>query len=529
MTSHHDIDAPSNRTTSLSRPEPSGLAGPREWLGLALLALPTMLLGLDLTLLHLALPALATDLQPTSTQALWIMDAYGFMIAGFLITMGTLGDRIGRRKLLMIGGAAFAVASVIAAFSTSAEMLIAARAALGVAGATLMPSTLALISNLFTVPRQRALGIGIWATMFALGMALGPVVGGVLLEHFWWGAAFLIAVPIIGLLLLLAPFLLPEYRAPHAGRLDLFSVALSLGAMLPVIYGMKQMAKDGLSMGAIAVIALGILIAIAFVRRQRRLADPPLDMTLFADRAFSVALIVLLFGLVAVGGTMLLVTQYLQLVAGFSPLVAGLWMGPPALAMVVAGVTAPLVARRIRPGFVVSGALGLSVMGYLMLTQLGNGTYDLGLVIAGFSLAYLGLGTIAALGTDLVVGSAPAEKAGSASAMSETVQDLGVSLGIALLGSLATAVYRRSIHEVMPGSLSDAANEAVSDSLWSAASIASDLPEGLMEEARTAFINGFSSAAIFSAVSVSILAILAAIALRKVGELDSEPEHSYAD
>ncbi|MBN8944026.1 MAG: MFS transporter [Rhizobiales bacterium] len=524
MTSHGKPDLSLFNTAAEGAHSPPATAGAREWLGLALLALPTMLLGLDLTLLHLALPALAADLQPTSLQALWIMDAYGFMIAGFLITMGTLGDRIGRRKLLMMGAAAFAVASVVAAFSTSAGMLIAARALLGMAGATLMPSTLALITTLFADPRQRALGFGIWATMFALGMAMGPVVGGALLEHFWWGAAFLVAVPVVGLLLPLAPVLLPDHRASQAGRLDLASVGLSLVAMLPVVYGIKQIAKGGFGLHPAGAIALGLAFAVVFVRRQRRLADPLLDMSLFANRAFSVALIVLLLGLVAVGGTMLLVTQYLQLVAGFSPLVAGLWMGPPALAMVAAGVTAPLLARRVRPGFVVAGALGLSVAGYLMLTRLDNGASGVVIVVAGFSLAYLGLGTIAALGTDLVVGSAPVDKAGSASAMSETVQDLGVSLGIAVLGSLATAVYRRTMLDRIPESLGQGAREAVGDSLWAASSVASELPPGLMEEAQAAFTAGFSGAAAFSAVSVSILAVLAAVSLRHIGVVGgSEP------
>lgn len=499
------------------RQNETGRAGPRAWAGLALLSLPTVMLGLDLTLLHLALPALAADLQPTSSQALWIMDAYGFLIAGFLITMGTLGDRIGRRKLLLIGAMAFAAASVIAAFSTSATMLIAARAALGVAGATLMPSTLALISNLFTDPRQRALGIGIWATMWGIGYALGPVVGGLLLEWFWWGAAFLIAVPVVILLLLLAPFLLPEYRAPESGRLDLPSVLLSLIAMLPFVYGIKQMAKSSVTLDVIVSLLVGVLFAWVFIKRQRRLADPLLDLSLFSNRAFSVALIVLLFGLVAVGGTMLLVAQYLQLVVGYSPSTAGLWMGLAALAMIIGGTGAPLVARVIRPGFVVAGSLALSVVGYLMLTQITPEVDGVTLAVAALALAYLGNGTIAALGTDLVVGSAPAEKAGSASAMTEMVQDLGVSLGIALLGSMASAIYHRSMLNHLPSDFDASLREAVIDSLWAASSIASELPVGLMAQAQAAFMAGLHGAAIFSAASVAVLTVLSAVALRHVG------------
>lgn len=511
-----------SKTSSKCIHQDAKRAGLREWAGLALLSLPTILLGLDLTLLHLTLPVLAIDLQPTSTQALWIMDAYGFLIAGFLITMGTLGDRIGRRKLLLIGATAFAIASVVAAFSTNAFILIAARAALGIAGATLMPSTLALISNLFTDPRQRALGFGIWATMFGVGYALGPVVGGALLEQFWWGAAFLIAVPVVVLLLLLGPFLLPEYRAPNSGRLDLFSVALSLAAILPIIYGIKQFAKHGVMPDTVIAIAVGTVFAFLFVRRQRQLADPLLDMTLFANRFFSAALIVLLIGLVAVGGAMLLVAQYLQLVIGYSPLIAGLWMGVAALAMIVGGVVSPLVARHIRPGFVVAGSLGLSAVGYLMLTQLGNSTYDVMIAVVGLALAYLGNGTIAALGTELVVGSAPPEKAGSASAMTETVQDLGISLGIAVLGSIASAVYRHTVIEQIPDDLTGNMRETVSDSLWSASSIASELPAGLLVEAQTAFTTGFHTAAAISAFSIALLAILAAVTLHRIGIYDGK-------
>lgn len=517
MTPPHDRSAAP--PVDASRRPARTAAGVREWTGLALLALPTVLLGLDLTLLYLALPALAADLRPSSTQALWIMDAYGFMIAGFLVTMGTLGDRIGRRRLLMIGAAAFGIASLFAAYSTSAAMLIAARAALGIAGATLMPSTLALIGNMFLDPRQRALAIGVWATMFALGMAAGPLVGGLLLERYWWGAAFLPAVPVVALLLVAAPLVLPEYRAPHRGRFDLASVALSLAALLPAIYGLKQIAKDGLHAVPLLALAAGMAFAAAFVHRQRRLANPLLDVGLFADRAFSAALLILLVGLTGVGGAMLLVTQYLQLVIGLSPLAAGAWMGPPALAMFAAGIAAPLLARRIRPGFVVAGALALSTVGYVLLARLDASPAGLAQVVAAFSLVYLGLGTIAALGTDLVIGSAPADKAGASSAMSETVQDLGVALGVATLGSLTTAVYRGRIGAHISAGLPDEVSHAVGDSLWAASSIAHRLPDGLLDQARAAFTHGLNIAGMVSAVGIALLALTAAVALRHVGAI----------
>ncbi|TBL29071.1 MFS transporter, partial [Verrucosispora sp. SN26_14.1] len=319
-------------------------AGGREWAGLGLLALPTLLLGLDVTVLYLVLPSMAEALDPSATQTLWIMDAYGFLIAGFLITMGTLGDRIGRRRLLRIGMAAFALVSVLAAVAPSAELLIAARALLGIAGATLMPSTLSLISNMFADARQRAMAIGAWATMFALGMAAGPVVGGALVDAYWWGAAFLLAVPVAIVVLIGARSLLPEYADPQAGPLDLVSVALSLAAILPVVYAVKQAASHGAGARTPVLLVVGAIAGVAFVRRQRHLTAPLLDVTLFADRAFSAALAVLLIGLVGVGGTMYMVTQYLQLVEGLTPFTAGLWMGPPALAMFAAAVGAPLVA-----------------------------------------------------------------------------------------------------------------------------------------------------------------------------------------
>ncbi|WP_380567442.1 MFS transporter [Saccharothrix mutabilis] len=498
-------------------------AGCREWGGLALLALPTMLLGLDVTALYLVVPALSADLGPTATETLWIMDAYGFFIAGFLITMGTLNDRIGRRRLLVVGSVAFAAASVFAAFAPDALWLIAARALLGVAGATLMPSTLSLIRALFPDPRRRALAIGVWATMFALGMAAGPVVGGVLVARFWWGAVFLLAVPVAALVLVGAPALLPEHRT-RAGRLDVLSVGLSLAAMLPIVYAIKHAAADGIGAQVVVAVLVGGGAGVAFVRRQLSLAEPLLDMKLFGDRGFSAALSVLLVGLVGFGGVMFLVTQYLQLVAGLSPTTAGLWMGPPALAMLIGAVGAPLVARRVAPGVVMAATLALSLGGYVLLASAG--TDGVHAVVAGFALVYLGLGVIAALGTDIVVGAAPPEKSGSAAALSETVQELGIAAGVALLGSLTTALYRGGVEA--PSGLPASETETYGDSLAGASSLADHLPAGALEHARDVFTSGLNAASLVAGAAIAVASLACFVMLRHLrplgdGEGEAEP------
>jgi DHA2 family multidrug resistance protein-like MFS transporter len=485
-----------------------------------LLALPTMLLGLDVTALYLVVPNLAADLKPTAAETLWIMDAYGFLIAGFLITMGSLGDRIGRRRLLMIGMAAFGAASVFAASAPSAPWLIVARALLGVAGATMMPSTLSLISNMFTDVRQRALAIGVWATMFALGMAAGPVVGGLLVASLWWGAAFLIAVPVAIIVLAAAPVLLPEFRA-RAGRLDLLSVGLSLVALLPIVYAIKHAAAHGLDFQASVAVLLGGGSAVAFVRRQLRLQEPLLDMSLFADRTFSAALTVLFIGLVGFGGVMFLVTQYLQLVEDLSPTTAGLWMGPPALAMLIGAIGAPLVAGRVSPGVVMSATLTLSVSGYVLLALAGTDSRLS--VVGGFAFVYLGLGVIAALGTDIVVGAAPSEKSGSAAALSETVQELGIAAGVAVLGSLTTAIYRSNIEE--PSGLSPSAAETYSDSLSGASSVTDQLTGWGLESARATFTGGLNTAAVASGLAVAAASLVCFTTLRHIRPLgEASPE-----
>ncbi|MBQ1075044.1 MFS transporter [Micromonospora sp. C31] len=501
-------------------------AGRREWIGLAVLTLPTLLLSLDLNVLYLALPHLSADLAPDAAQLLWIMDIYGFMIAGFLVTMGTLGDRIGRRRLLMIGAAAFGVASVIAAYSDSAEMLIATRALLGVAGATLMPSTLSLISNMFRNPQQRTMAIGLWMSCFMIGAIIGPLVGGVILESFWWGAVFLLGVPVMLVLLVAAPLLLPEYRNPDAGRLDLFSVVLSLATILPFVYGLKELAKDGLGIRPLLAMIAGVVVGVIFVARQRRLTSPLLDVRLFANRTFSAALGIMLLGGSTIGGIALLFAQYAQLVEGLSPLRAGLWMLPYAVSMLVGAMLAPVVAQRFAPGYVVAGGMALAAVGFALLSQVGTAG-GLGLAVTGLVIVYLGFGPGAVLGTDLIIGAAPPERAGSASSMSETSTELGVALGVAVLGSVGTAVYRSEIAPALPADLPAQVREAAGDSLAGASAMTGQLSEqtggALLEAARAAFTSGFNVAGVVSAVIAVILAVLSALLLRRVRPAAEEP------
>ena len=322
-------------------------AGRREWIGLAVIALPCLLYSMDLTVLHLAVPRLSEDLKPSSTQLLWIIDIYGFFVAGSLITLGTLGDRIGRRRLLLIGAAFFGAASVLAAFSRTAPTLIASRALLGVAGATVAPSTLSLIRNMFLDAHQRTVAVSVWIMSFSLGSAVGPLIGGILLEYFWWGSVFLIAVPVMALLLLVGPKLLPEYRDPNAGRPDVTSAALSLVAVLSTIYGLKQIAQDGVSLAAVAFIVAGVVIGVVFVRRQRILADPLIDLRLFHVPAFNASLALYGLTIMVLFGGFFFLPQYLQLVLGLSPFKGGLWTLPWGVAFIVGS---PL--RRSRGAFV---------------------------------------------------------------------------------------------------------------------------------------------------------------------------------
>ncbi|RAY11302.1 MFS transporter [Actinomadura craniellae] len=519
-------------------------AGPREWIGLAVLALPTILIALDLTVLYMAIPHLGADLNSTNTELLWITDIYGFVIAGFLITMGTLGDRIGRRKLLLFGATAFGAASVLAAYSTSSEMLIASRAVLGLAGATLMPSTLALISNMFKDAKQRAVAIGVWLMSFSLGGVIGPAIGGALLEWFWWGSVFLMGVPVMVLLLITGPLLLPEFRDREAGRIDLVSVVLSLGMILPNVYALKEIAKDGVQVLPVVAALIGVTFGVLFVRRQRTLASPLFDLRLFNNGKFTGGLLAMLLGMTTLYGFGFYFAQYMQLIEGLSPIKAGAWFLPMGAATIIGSMLAPLIARKIPPAQVIAAGLLIAAAGFVLVSQIDTGSDSgIALLVAGGVLLGVGINPLLMLTTDLIIGSAPPEKAGSASALTETGGEIGAGLGIAVFGTIGTTIYSDQIAETMPEGVPAATAEMARDSFAGAFAAAKELPADvggqLVAVGREAFLNGMNVVGAISAVVMVLVGGLVLATLRGVppigqaaegeGEEPSPAEHLGKD
>ena len=500
-------------------------AGRKEWTGLAVLLLPLLFVSMDVSVLYFAVPYLSVELEPTSTQQLWIFDVYGFVLAGLLIPMGALGDRIGRRRLLLLGAAAFGAASLLAAYAPSAELLITARAILGVAGATLMPSTLALIRNMFHDERQRGTAIGIWTGATAGGIALGPVLSGLLLEHFWWGSVFLINLPFMVALLLLAPLLVPEFRHRGAGRFDWLSGLLSLATVLPVIWGIKELAQvGGGASGSVweplLAIVVGVVVGVVFFRRQRRHPDPIIDVELFGRRAFGGAVamnVVAMFGIV---GFALFATQFLQSVLGMSPLRAALWSIAPSVLVGGVAPAATALGQRIDRAYLMAGGFVVAAVGFLLVTQV---TVDSGLVLVlvAAGVYAVGLVTVMALVTEVALGAAPPERAGSASAILESGTELGGALGMALLGSLGSAIYRREITAGAPEGLGGEGLDAVRETLGGARAVAAQLPgdlgDAVLRLARESFTDGMHAAGVAAAVVMLGAAVAAGTLLRGIG------------
>lgn len=483
---------------------------PGRWLALAVLVLAVLLVAVDATVLGLATPFLTEDLKPSGTQLLWIGDAYSFVLAGLLVSMGSLGDRIGRKRILLIGATAFGAISVLNAYANSAELMIVARALLGVAGATLMPATLALIRNLFHDPRERSLAIGVWGAAASAGVAVGPIVGGVLLENFWWGSVFLINLPVMAVLVVVGAKLLPESRNPQPGPWDLLSVVLSMVGMIGVIYAIKEFAAHGFGWVAVAAGVVGLVALYGFVRRQRRLPIPLLDLRLFRSRGFSSAVLADLLTILGLSGLIFFLSQYLQLVQGRRPIEAGLAELPAAIGAVAAGLLAGRAARRFSVRAVVAGGLAAIGLALAALTTISTTT---GYPMLGAALLVVGAGagfsfTITA---DVILTAVPKEQAGAASAVSETAYELGAALGIALLGSIVTGIYRGF---PSPAGTPASAHESLGGAFEAAANLPPHAAAALLDAARQSFADGIAVAAGVGAAVLLATAVAAWFLLR---------------
>ncbi|MBW1604091.1 MFS transporter [Streptomyces sp. JJ66] len=497
--------------------------GASRWVALAVLALAVLLVGIDATVLGLAMPFLSEDLNPSSTQLLWIGDVYSFVIAGLLVSMGSLGDRIGRKKLLLTGAAVFGAVSVLNAYAHSAEAMILWRALLGVAGATLMPATLALIRNLFHDPRERSLAVGIWGAMASAGAAVGPVAGGFLLEHFWWGSVFLINLPVMAVLVVVGVKVLPESRNPQPGPWDLPSVVLSMAGIVGVVYAVKEAAAYGSRWDVYLAGAVGAFALATFVRRQLRLEYPLLDMRLFRSRGFSGAVLADLLTILGLSGLVFFLSQFLQMVQGRSPLQAGLAELPAALGAVVAGLAAGTVARRASVRSAVGGglaAVGLALGACLWLDQnTGYGLLGPVLLVVG-----IGAGLSFTVTADVILSSVPKEQAGAASAVSETAYELGAALGIALLGSIVTGVYRGfAVPRGVPSEVADSAHASLGGAVEAASNLPAEVGNQLLAAAQANFTDGLRSAATVGA-AVLLTAAAAAWYLLRDQYLSDIPE-----
>ena len=492
-------------------------ATPKQWAALAVLMLPVLLVSIDNTVLSFALPHIARDLLPTAAAQLWIVDAYPLVLAGLLVAMGNLGDRYGRRRVLLIGSIGFGAVSVVAAFAPDATWLIAARVLLGFFGAMLMPSTLSLLRSTFSDRRQRRLAIAIWATGFSAGSAIGPIVGGVLLEHFWWGSTFLIAVPVLLPLLILAPILVKESKDPAPGPFDLPSILLSMAALAPIVYAIKSFATEGLGVLPVALVLVGATAGVLFVRRLLSRENPMLDMKLFRVPAFSGAVVVNLVSVFSLVGFLFFLTQHLQLVLGMAPFDAAMALVPGTVVIIAAGLLVVPLVRLVRPGFIMAAGLTLSLGAYASIAIVGADATIVSLVVA-FCVLGAGIGAAETLSNDLIISSVPAAKAGAASGVSETAYEVGAVLGTAVLGSILAASYRTAIE--IPGAIGTAYAATARETLAGAVEVSSALPGGLggelLRSARAAFDSGVVTTSWVAVALMAVAITVTLVTLRKV-------------
>jgi DHA2 family multidrug resistance protein-like MFS transporter len=489
----------------------------RRWSALALLMLAVLLVSIDNNVLTFALPQIGASLDANGTEQLWMIDIYPLILAGFLVPMGNLGDRIGRRRVLIIGAIGFGLVSVAAAFSPTPEILIGLRAAQAVFGSMLMPATLSLIRNIFTDSKERTTAVAVYASMFSAGAALGPMVGGWLLQHFAWGSVFLISVPILLPMVSLAHWLIPESRDLQPGPMDPLSIVLVVGALLPVTFGIKAFATGEpwyIGMGAII---LGLGLGYAFVMRQLSRKTPMLDVRLFQRKAFSGPLVVNMLSLFSMVGFMYFLTQHLQLVQGLAPAAAANFMLPGLIVMFVSGhIVVPIARKTGRVQAMVLG-VAVNVAAYGVLAVLGH-MGGLWVPMVSFILLGIGVGFSETISNDLALSAVPAAKAGAASAISETAYEVGSVLGTAVLGGLLNAFYSAHLH--LPGTLTAEQGHRAQETLAGAHDVATQIAGGqassLIRSASHAFDSGVSLTAGIAAALALIVAVCVGRLLRDV-------------
>jgi EmrB/QacA subfamily drug resistance transporter len=502
-----------DRTVSLDGPATQAAPYERRWLALLVLCLSLVVIGMDNTILNVALPTLARDLRATASELQWMVDSYVLVFAGLLLTMGALGDRFGRKLALNVGLLVFVGGSVFSAFAGSAGVLIASRAAMGIGGALIMPSTLSIITNVFPT-RERGRAIGIWAGVAGLGIVLGPVIGGWLLEHFWWGSVFLVNVPVVAVAILAGWALVPESKDPHATPLDPVGAGLSIAALVTMVYGIIEAPErgwtDGLILGSFAVAAV---LAALFIWWERRVEHPMLRIEFFRNPRFSAASAAITMVFFALFGTVFLLTQHLQFVLGYSPLEAGFRVLPVATLIVAAPLSARIVERIGTKVVVAAGLLTVAIsLTILSTTDVASGY---GLVAAAIATLGFGMGLTMAPATESIMGSLPLAKAGVGSAMNDTTRMVGGALGVAVLGSVLASSYGSAIEPALRG-LPPQVAEVAGDSIGAVSTIAprlGDAGDVLLAAGRAAFIEGMTDAVLVGAAVAALGVILVLVFL----------------
>ncbi|MFD4574321.1 MFS transporter [Streptomyces sp. NPDC058417] len=487
-------------------------AGANRWVVLVVLCVSLLLVAVDATVLHVAVPAVTEDLRPGGIELLWIVDTYPLVCASLLILFGTLGDKVGRRKVLLLGYALFGVASALAAFAGSAETLIAARALLGVGGAMIMPATLSILRQVFPDRRERALAIGIWSAVAAVGAAVGPLLGGFLLEHFWWGSVFLVNIPLMLVSLPVGRLLLPESKGAGDGPWDVVGALMAAAGLFGAVLGVKRLGAGDLSAWGLVPLVVGAALIVLFVRRQRRRRHPLVDLRMFSRPAFSTSVGCIVLAMLALVGLELIAAQYLQLVLGLSPLETGLRLLPLTFAAMAAGLAGARLLRRVGPRRMVCGGFCLTALAVLTLTAMG-GSDNPGLLLLGFVLLGFGLETTLFAAYESMLSEAPPEQAGGAAAIGETSYQLGAGIGIALLGSVMNAAYSPGLASVpgVPASASASAGHSLGEAYEVAGRLGGAAGETLRRVARDCFVHGLHVTLL---VSAGLLLLGAVMALR---------------